>query len=378
MTIAMSMADRRFGRRPDRRGAGAAACAAKARPRAMTRTASSITAEDIPTFKVAEDGTVDWYTFSGYRRYHAECHVCHGPDGQGSTYAPAIAKTVGAVDYYEFTDVVVNGRQNGNQVMPSFGTNKNVMCYLDDIYIYLKAVGSGAIPRGRPAKQRRQAGRPSPRPRMPAWARRRPARALAAALGTALPAAAQLTDLVSRTAFRVCADPANLPFSNEAGEGFENEIAELFAETLGRELQYTWFPMAQGFVRRTLVENRCDVIIGYAQGDELVLNTNHYYTSTHVLVTRADSDLADVDDARRPAAAGPRDRGDRGRAAGEPPGALRADGDGQGLRADGRPPASSARTRRCSPTCVAGGIDAAVMWGPIGGPLARDHGERWW
>ena len=51
------------------------------------------TAEDIPTFKVAEDGTVDWYTFSGFRRYHSECHVCHGPDGQGSSYAPAIAKS---------------------------------------------------------------------------------------------------------------------------------------------------------------------------------------------------------------------------------------------------------------------------------------------
>jgi methanol metabolism-related c-type cytochrome len=111
------------------------------------------TAEDIPTFKVAEDGTVDWYTFSGFRRYHAECHVCHGPDGQGSSYAPAIAKSAVNMDYYDFVDVVVNGRQNGNSVMPSFGTNLNVMCYLDDIYVYLKAVGSEAIPRGRPAKR---------------------------------------------------------------------------------------------------------------------------------------------------------------------------------------------------------------------------------
>ena len=54
-----------------------------------------LTAEDVPTFKVEEDGSVDWYTFSGYRRYHADCHVCHGPDGQGSSYAPAIAKTGG-------------------------------------------------------------------------------------------------------------------------------------------------------------------------------------------------------------------------------------------------------------------------------------------
>ena len=82
-----------------------------------------MTAEDVPTFKVEEDGTVDWYTFSGFRRYHSECHVCHGPDGQGSSYAPAIAKSAVNMDYYDFTDVVVNGRKNGNSVMPSFGTN---------------------------------------------------------------------------------------------------------------------------------------------------------------------------------------------------------------------------------------------------------------
>ena len=111
------------------------------------------TADDVPTYAVADDGTVDWYTFSGFRRYHAECHVCHGPDGQGSSYAPALAKSALDMDYYEFVDVVVNGRVNGNSVMPSFGTNLNVMCYLDDIYIYLTAVGSEAIPRGRPQKK---------------------------------------------------------------------------------------------------------------------------------------------------------------------------------------------------------------------------------
>ena len=109
-----------------------------------------LTDEDVPTFKVEENGSVDWYTFSGYRRYHADCHTCHGPDGQGSSYAPAIAKTAADMDYYDFIDVVVNGKREGNLVMPSFGTNLNVMCYLDDIYVYLKAVGSGAIPRGRP------------------------------------------------------------------------------------------------------------------------------------------------------------------------------------------------------------------------------------
>jgi methanol metabolism-related c-type cytochrome len=111
------------------------------------------TAEDVPTFNVTEDGTVDWYTFSGFRRYHAECHVCHGPDGQGSSFAPALGESVQTLDYYDFVGTVAQGRERGNSVMPSFGTNLNVMCYLDDIYVYLKAVGTEAIPRGRPAKR---------------------------------------------------------------------------------------------------------------------------------------------------------------------------------------------------------------------------------
>jgi methanol metabolism-related c-type cytochrome len=108
--------------------------------------------EDVPTYNVTEDGTVDWYTFSGYRRYHSDCHVCHGPDGQGSSYAPALAKSVEGMDYYQFLDIVTNGKQAGNLVMPSFGTNKNVMCYIDDIWTYLRSIGDGAIPRGRPAE----------------------------------------------------------------------------------------------------------------------------------------------------------------------------------------------------------------------------------
>jgi methanol metabolism-related c-type cytochrome len=111
------------------------------------------TADDIPTYNVAEDGTVDWLTFSGFRRYHSECHVCHGPDGEGSTYAPALKKSAVNMDYYDFYSVVVNGRENGNSVMPHFGDNRNVMCYLDDIYVYLKARGMDAVPRGRPAKK---------------------------------------------------------------------------------------------------------------------------------------------------------------------------------------------------------------------------------
>ncbi|MHA3915293.1 c-type cytochrome, methanol metabolism-related [Halovulum sp. GXIMD14793] len=117
----------------------------------------SFTADDVPTYLIAEDGTVDWPTFSGFRRYHAECHVCHGPDGEGSTYAPALKQSALDMDYYDFLEVVASGRQkvgaSDNSVMPAFGTNKNIMCYLDDIYVYLKARGTDAVARGRPAKK---------------------------------------------------------------------------------------------------------------------------------------------------------------------------------------------------------------------------------
>ena len=114
-------------------------------------------AEGNPTYKIAEDGTVDWYTYSGFRRYHSECHVCHGPAGDGSSYAPALTKSLQILSYAQFTETVVNGRTNvttaQENVMPALGTNPNVMCYLDDIFIYLRARANGAIDRARPAKR---------------------------------------------------------------------------------------------------------------------------------------------------------------------------------------------------------------------------------
>jgi methanol metabolism-related c-type cytochrome len=109
-----------------------------------------------PTFKVSADGTVDWYTYSGFRRYHSECHVCHGPDGEGSSYAPALANSLKTIGYAEFYGIVVGGKQDlgagQEKVMPAFADNKNVMCYLNDIYVYLRARSQDAIPRGRPPK----------------------------------------------------------------------------------------------------------------------------------------------------------------------------------------------------------------------------------
>lgn len=106
-----------------------------------------------PTYHVGEDGTVDWYVYNGFRRYHSECHVCHGPDGLGSSFAPSLVRSLHRLDYYEFMDVVVNGRERANSVMPSFGDNLNVMCYIDDLYVYLMARADDAVPRARPTKR---------------------------------------------------------------------------------------------------------------------------------------------------------------------------------------------------------------------------------
>jgi quinoprotein dehydrogenase-associated probable ABC transporter substrate-binding protein len=108
-------------------------------------------------------------------------------------------------------------------------------------------------------------------------------------------------ELVDPNVFRACGDPRNMPFSNDKGEGFENKLAELFAAKLGKKLSYTYFPQATGFVRMTLGSYRCDVIIGFPQGDDQAQVTIPYYRTTYALVTKRGSGLEDVvtiDDAR--------------------------------------------------------------------------------
>jgi quinoprotein dehydrogenase-associated probable ABC transporter substrate-binding protein len=198
--------------------------------------------------------------------------------------------------------------------------------------------------------------------------------ALAVLLGLTVPVQglAQVADLVDRSALRVCADPANLPLTAKDGTGFENRIAELFAAKLGVPVQYTWFPQVIGFVRQTLGAGKCDVVIGFAQGDELVLNTNHYYTSTHVLVVRADGDLAGVDHLGDPLLKGHR----IGVVAGAPPATHVAR---LGLMKDARPYNLMTDRRVEDPAgdmlrdVESGATDAALMWGPIAGPLAKAH-----
>lgn len=122
----------------------------------MEETGMWVDKDGNPTDHINNDGTLDWFSFSGYRRYHSECHVCHGPDGMGSSYAPALKDSVQTLSYADFLGTVAAGRQNvttsQTNVMPSFGDNKNVMCYINDIYIYLRARGNGDLDRARPEK----------------------------------------------------------------------------------------------------------------------------------------------------------------------------------------------------------------------------------
>src|SRR5271155_5838883 len=126
---------------------------------------------------------------------------------------------------------------------------------------------------------------------------RRQVRWLTALLGVGLlcggrPATAQTADIVDRSALKVCADPNNLPFSNEKKEGFENKIAEVMGTSLGLKVEYTWFPQVIGFVRNTLQAHRCDLVMGTVAGDDIMQTTNPYYFTTYVMFYRSDKGLA--------------------------------------------------------------------------------------
>lgn len=184
-------------------------------------------------------------------------------------------------------------------------------------------------------------------------------------------ATAQVADLRSTTQFRVCADPANAPMSVKDGAGFENELADLFGQLLDRPVTYSWFPSGMGFITKTLRAGTCDVVMGYAQGDELVQNTNHYYTSVYGIVTRKDSDLASVDHLTDPAL---KDH-PIGVVAGTPPATIMARA---GLAKDLRGADLMVDRRIQDPVgdlldgVRDGTLDAAVLWGPMAGPRIKD------
>jgi quinoprotein dehydrogenase-associated probable ABC transporter substrate-binding protein len=177
-------------------------------------------------------------------------------------------------------------------------------------------------------------------------------------------------ELIDPDVLRVCADPSNLPFSNERGEGFENKIVEMLAAKLDKKLAYAWHPQATGFVRNTLGAHRCDLIPGFPQGDELVQTTNPYYRTAYALVVKPDAgldDLATLDD--------PRLKGRRtGIVAGTPPATYLT---ANGLMPNAKPYPLVVDTRVDSSgqammrDLASGEIDVAILWGPIAGYYAR-------
>ncbi|MFI5012838.1 MAG: substrate-binding domain-containing protein [Hyphomicrobiales bacterium] len=178
-------------------------------------------------------------------------------------------------------------------------------------------------------------------------------------------------ELVDPKTLRVCADPRNMPFSTQAGEGFENKLAELFAGKLGKTVAYEWYPQATGFIRRTLLARRCDVVMGYPLGDDLIQPTNPYYRSAYALVFKPGKGLDGVDTLEDPRLKGKH----IGIVAGTPPANNMADA---GLMADAKPYPLVIDTRFDSSAQAmihdldTGEIDVAVLWGPLAGYYAKN------
>jgi mxaJ protein len=175
-------------------------------------------------------------------------------------------------------------------------------------------------------------------------------------------------------ALRVCADPNNLPFSNDRLEGFENRVAALIAADLGVPLEYTWWAQRRGFLRSTLNAGLCDVVIGLPTSVELALTTRPYYRSTYVFVTRRDRRLRlhSIDDeALRQLRIGVPLVGDDG--ANAPPAhALSRRGIirnvvGYSVYGDYR---SESPPARIIDAVASGEIDVATAWGPLAGYFA--------
>jgi mxaJ protein len=187
--------------------------------------------------------------------------------------------------------------------------------------------------------------------------------AAALCLGSAPTAAAR--------ALRVCADPDNMPFSNDKSEGFENKLAELIAERLGDELEYTWFIENTGYVPNTMGRDACDLVMGYAQGTGLIEDTNPYYYTSYVLIYREDDpDLKGID-----RLSDPRLKNKRiGLFARTPPASILAM---HGLISNAKPfktyagESASKAAEDMIAEIASGTLDAGLLWGPVGGYYAQ-------
>ena len=182
-------------------------------------------------------------------------------------------------------------------------------------------------------------------------------------------------DLVNRKVLRVCGTPANLPYSNEKFEGFENKIVNIIADELKIPVEYSWFPQGMGFVRKTLTAKKCDLVPGTVQADEYTLNTNHYFRTTYALIAKPGSDLAGVTSLFDPKLKDKR----VGIQAGAPAGDYVAKA---GLMVKAHPYKFIVDTRYENPMedmikdLRSGEIDLAILWGPHAGWYAkRSEGE---
>lgn len=170
---------------------------------------------------------------------------------------------------------------------------------------------------------------------------------------------------------RVCADPDNMPFSNQKGEGFENKLAELIAQKLGARLEYSWFPEATGYVPNTMGRDACDLVMGYAQGTGLIEDTNPYYYTSYVLIYRQGNPAVEGVDAL----SDPRLKGKTiGYFARTPPASILAM---QGLAADAKAfeihadDSASKAALTMIGEIASGELDAGLLWGPVGGYYAQ-------
>ena len=177
---------------------------------------------------------------------------------------------------------------------------------------------------------------------------------------------------------RVCADPNNLPFSNAAGEGFENKLVELIAADLGAKVSYTWRAQRRGNVRETLNEGACDLIPGIGSSLEMLGTSRPYYRSTYVAVTRADRglDIGSFDDPRlKEMTIGVQLVGDDG--SNTPPAHSLAK---RGMIENVRGYMIYGDYTQAAPqeaivgAVAAGEVDVAFIWGPVAGYFASREG----
>ena len=183
------------------------------------------------------------------------------------------------------------------------------------------------------------------------------------------------TTTAPAASLRVCADPNNLPFSNQRGEGFENQIAQVLARDLHTNVTYTWWAQRRGYLRNTVNANTCDVWLGVPTGLGNLVTTRPYYRSTYVFVTRARDGLRirSFDDPQlRNLRIGVQLVGDDG--VNTPPAHaltrrhIITNVRGFHLESDYRQPNPPARILQA---LAHGDIDVAVVWGPLAGYFAN-------